>query len=97
MAPGEDIGIVIAIAASIFAVFSCEVKCACLSKFISQREYEKYKRLFIKLGVDNKISYQTLPEICKDYFWSSHGIVNSEEEKNLYDAFILKLEDKNDD
>ncbi len=83
MAPGEDIGIVIAIAASIFAVFSCEVKCACLSKFISQREYEKYKRLFIALGVDNKISYQTLPEICEEYILSSHGLVSSQKEKNL--------------
>ena len=50
---------------TIFALIGYEVKCACYSEILCERDYEAFKNLFEKLGVSDNIQYGTFNQLCE--------------------------------
>jgi hypothetical protein len=57
----EENGIIISVAATIFALYGYNVKCACPNKFICMREMKNYYKLFSIINVSSLIKFGTLP------------------------------------
>lgn len=44
----------------LLALMDHNVDCVSYSKYLSTRDYEDFKQMFVDLGVDKKISYGTI-------------------------------------
>jgi preprotein translocase subunit SecA len=56
----------LAIICSYLAVIGYKVRCVSYSDYLSKRDYEKFKDLFIKLGVEEDVKYGIFNEICEE-------------------------------
>ncbi len=44
-----------------------QVDCVCYSTYLSQRDYENFKKIFRMLDVSSFIQYKTIIQACKDF------------------------------
>ncbi|CAF4529650.1 unnamed protein product [Rotaria sp. Silwood2] len=63
---GEGKSVTLGVTASILALLSFDVHCACYSEYLSQRDYSIYLPLFDSLGIMNSIHYGTFNKLCED-------------------------------
>ncbi len=71
---GEGKSIVIGICCAIFALVGFEVHSVCYSKYLSERDENKFKELFTFLGVEKNITYGTIKEISDLILYKSFDI-----------------------
>jgi hypothetical protein len=62
---GEGKSVTLAVVSMILALNGFEVKCACYSKHLSDRDYKRFLDIFKFLEVDDLIKYGTLNEISE--------------------------------
>jgi preprotein translocase subunit SecA len=48
---GEGKSIILAVVSIILALHGFEIKCACYSKYLSQRDYQSFELMFTELGL----------------------------------------------
>jgi hypothetical protein len=63
---GEGKSISLGFLAAMFALFGVSVHVVCFSPYLSQRDYNAFKGLFVELNVDNHISYVDVGKLCND-------------------------------
>ncbi|CAF2071576.1 unnamed protein product [Rotaria magnacalcarata] len=63
---GEGKSITLGVTASILALLGFDVRCACYSQYLSQRDYNAFSPLFDVLGVTQYIQYGTFNKLCED-------------------------------
>ncbi len=62
---GEGKSVIIAITTSILGLIGCDVNCACYSKYLSERDFNNFTKLFSDLGILDRIEYGTFQKICE--------------------------------
>ncbi len=62
---GEGKSVTLAVISIILALHGFEIKCACYSKYLSERDYEAFSPLFRELNLQDKITYGTFNEIAE--------------------------------
>ena len=62
---GEGKSVTLAVISIVLALQGFEVKCACYSKYLSERDYEAFAPLFRELGLLDLIIYGTFNEIAE--------------------------------
>ncbi|CAF1341009.1 unnamed protein product [Rotaria sp. Silwood1] len=63
---GEGKSITLGSMACILALLGFDVRCACYSQYLSQRDYQAFVPLFDSLGLLNYIHYGTFNRLCED-------------------------------
>ncbi|CAF1137415.1 unnamed protein product, partial [Didymodactylos carnosus] len=63
---GEGKSVTLGATASLFALLGFDVRCACYSEYLSQRDYTAFLSLFDSLGLLNYIRYGTFNKLCED-------------------------------
>ena len=63
---GEGKSIVLAIASAYLAIVGFNIRCACYSQYLSDRDQEKFQFLFEYLNISDKIVYSTFNSICEE-------------------------------
>lgn len=61
---GEGKSIILAITALYLAIVGFDVKIACYSLYLSERDQESFRDIFEFLNISDKISYGTFNSIC---------------------------------
>jgi uncharacterized membrane protein YgcG len=69
---GEGKSILLGGLSAVLALLGCTVDCACYSRYLSQRDYKAFQRLFELLGITNEITYATLSDLAEMYI-NQHG------------------------
>lgn len=64
---GEGKSVTLAITASVLALFGYTVDCACYSKYLSQRDYDAFSKLFEALHLSEYIHYGTFNKLSEDF------------------------------
>jgi hypothetical protein len=54
---GEGKSVTLAILSIIFALYGFDVRCACYSEYLSERDFEGFKEMFEKLNLTQYIQY----------------------------------------
>ena len=62
---GEGKSITLGATASILALLGFDVRCACYSEYLSQRDYKGFSPLFDALGITQHIHYGTFNNLCE--------------------------------
>jgi hypothetical protein len=62
---GEGKSVTLAVVSMILALHGFEVKCACYSKYLSDRDYNSFVDMFKFLEVDDLIKYGTFNEVSE--------------------------------
>ena len=63
---GEGKSVVMAVAASVFALIGFDVNCSCYSEYLSSRDRNAFASVFEALGIDNNIDYGTFNKLCEN-------------------------------
>ena len=63
---GEGKSVVMAVAASVFALLGFDVNCSCYSDYLSSRDKDAFASLFEALGIDRNIEYGTFNKLCEN-------------------------------
>ena len=63
---GEGKSVVMAVAASVFALIGCDVNCSCYSEYLSSRDRIAFSSVFEALGIDSNIEYGTFNKLCEN-------------------------------
>ncbi|CAF0939888.1 unnamed protein product [Adineta steineri] len=63
---GEGKSITLGVTASVLALLGFDVRCACYSPYLSQRDYNGFLPVFDALGVTQYIRYGTFNKLCED-------------------------------
>lgn len=63
---GEGKSVTLAVTAVIFSLLGFNVYCVCYSEYLSGRDYQAFKSLFLKLNLTKHIHYGTFSKICED-------------------------------
>ena len=62
---GEGKSVVMAVAASIFALIGYDVNCSCYSEYLSSRDKQAFASVFEALGIEDHIEYGTFNKLCE--------------------------------
>lgn len=62
---GEGKSVTLAVVSMIFALHGFDVRCACYSKYLSERDFKSFESMFDVLGLKSQIKYGTFNEICE--------------------------------
>eukprot|EP00475_Leptophrys_vorax_P031010 TRINITY_DN4682_c0_g1_i4.p1 TRINITY_DN4682_c0_g1~~TRINITY_DN4682_c0_g1_i4.p1 ORF type:complete len:1758 (-),score=418.12 TRINITY_DN4682_c0_g1_i4:53-4783(-) len=62
---GEGKSLILGVTSAVLALLGFEVCVACYSKFLSERDYSDFKRVFEAVGVSHLIFYGTFQEVCE--------------------------------
>uniref|UniRef100_A0A6B2KWF2 Uncharacterized protein n=1 Tax=Arcella intermedia TaxID=1963864 RepID=A0A6B2KWF2_9EUKA len=62
---GEGKSVVLAVCSAVLALLGKEVSCACYSEYLSERDYNDFKDIFVHLQVNEYIHYGTFNTICE--------------------------------
>jgi SecA DEAD-like domain len=62
---GEGKSVTLAVVSMVFALHGFNVRCACYSKYLSERDFKSFAKMFEVLGLTDSISYGTFNEICE--------------------------------
>ena len=63
---GEGKSVVMAVAASVFALIGCDVNCSCYSEYLSSRDKQAFASVFEALGIEDHIEYGTFNKLCEN-------------------------------
>ena len=63
---GEGKSVVMAVAASVFALIGFDVNCSCYSEYLSSRDKQAFASVFEALGIDGHIEYGTFNKLCEN-------------------------------
>ncbi|CAF3191489.1 unnamed protein product [Rotaria sp. Silwood2] len=77
---GEGKSVVLGVAACILALLGFDVRCACYSEYLSQRDYTAFLPLFYSFGLLNYIHYGTFNKLCEDMINEKENIRQTVEE-----------------
>jgi preprotein translocase subunit SecA len=62
---GEGKSVTLAVVSMLLALNGFEVKCACYSKYLSERDYQSFEAMFKYLELDDLIDYGTFNEVSE--------------------------------
>ena len=62
---GEGKSVTLAIVSMVLALHGFNVRCACYSKYLSERDFKSFYKMFDELSLTDSISYGTFNEICE--------------------------------
>eukprot|EP00475_Leptophrys_vorax_P028903 TRINITY_DN420_c0_g1_i1.p1 TRINITY_DN420_c0_g1~~TRINITY_DN420_c0_g1_i1.p1 ORF type:complete len:1662 (-),score=448.40 TRINITY_DN420_c0_g1_i1:60-4469(-) len=62
---GQGKSLILGVASSVLSLLGFEVCVACYSKFLSERDYTDFRRIFEAIGVRNLVFYGTFQEVCE--------------------------------
>jgi hypothetical protein len=62
---GEGKSVTLAVLSIIFALCDFDVRCACYSLYLSNRDYKAFEAMFTQLELQDRIKYSTFNEICE--------------------------------
>jgi len=65
---GQGKSIVLAVLSIFLALSKFQVDTVCYSKYLTQRDYDAFKQLFVVFGIDADIRYKTFSELSRDIF-----------------------------
>jgi hypothetical protein len=80
---GEGKSIVFAVTASVLALLGFDVDCVCYSKYLSQRDYQAFKHIFVTLGIQSHISYGSFNELCEKQIINRVGDIRTKVEQMI--------------
>jgi preprotein translocase subunit SecA len=63
---GEGKSVTLAVLSVIFALYGFDVRCACYSAYLSERDFLAFKTLFDTLELTTHIKYSTFNQICEE-------------------------------
>ena len=63
---GEGKSVVMAVAASVFALIGFDVNCSCYSEYLSSRDKQAFASVFEALGIEDHIEYGTFNKLCEN-------------------------------
>jgi len=58
--------VTLAVVSMVFALHGFDVRCACYSKYLSERDCQAFNSMFNFLGLTESIKYGTFNEICEE-------------------------------
>jgi hypothetical protein len=64
---GEGKSIILGVLSTVLALLGFQISCVCYSSYLSARDYNSFKDLFIRFGVDKHIKYSTLVQMAGDF------------------------------
>ena len=79
---GEGKSVILALTASLLALFGFDVNVACYSRYLSERDKKDFENLFKFLGIEDKIRYGTFNSLCE-------AILNKK--VNVRDTVVQKI------
>eukprot|EP00475_Leptophrys_vorax_P028905 TRINITY_DN420_c0_g1_i3.p1 TRINITY_DN420_c0_g1~~TRINITY_DN420_c0_g1_i3.p1 ORF type:complete len:1644 (-),score=423.25 TRINITY_DN420_c0_g1_i3:60-4415(-) len=62
---GQGKSLILGVASAVLALLDFEVCVACYSKFLSERDYTDFRRIFEAIGVTRLVFYGTFQEVCE--------------------------------
>ncbi len=66
---GEGKSVLLGILSCFLAMIGIQVRCACYSKLLSQRDEKDFEQLFIQFNVKHLIVYSTIDELARAQYW----------------------------
>jgi hypothetical protein len=57
--------VTLAVISIIFALCDFDVRCACYSQYLSNRDFKAFEAMFNQLELQKRIKYSTFNEICE--------------------------------
>ena len=62
---GEGKSVTLAVLSIIFALCGFDVRCACYSNYLSERDFKAFSGMFAQLGLIDRIKYSTFNKLCE--------------------------------
>ena len=96
----EGKSIILGVTATILGLMTCDVTCISYSKYLSERDYNKFEGMFSDFGVSNFVKYLSVDGFCGDILLKGGDIrertkvilINSREtETHNYDNTRMKV------
>ena len=64
---GEGKSVTLAVTAVVLALLGSDVDCACYSEYLSARDFNDFKMVFLAFGVEGQINYGTFNSLCEKF------------------------------
>lgn len=93
---GEGKSIVLGALATIFGLFNCPVRCVCYSEYLSSRDYNDFKDIFVAFKCQHNIVYSKITTFSEDSI-ASQGNIRQLTQDMILNKFTKSPPQREDD